>query len=359
MLHQLAFVIALLAANTDAGEAQMERNSLVYDYFQRAADKTEPRLAWEASSPAEHQAWRRTFEPKFLELLGRNPEPVPLQVHWTDEEKVETEAYTRHKIYVQSEADYWVPVYYYLPKGAEEKRAAMVCLHGHSGIYPYIGEGTEKEVEKSKAHNLDYAVKFAERGCVVAAIVQRGWNETRNEKPHSCHRVTMDAFLLGMTAVGLRTWDAMRVVDFLLTQDEVNPNRIGAAGLSGGGTTTLFLAARDERIKLAMVAGYFCTFRDSIFTIHHCICNCVPGIMQWGEMSDVAALIAPRPLLIISGDEDNIFPIEATKRAYAKLEKTYAVLDASDNLENDFFEGVHEWSNRKSYSFLEKHFGER
>lgn len=355
-MNVIGIALLVLAAAETTQASPGERNSLVYDYFQHAADATPPALAWNATSPAEHDAWRRAFEPKFLELLGRNPESVPLDVDWTAE-KMETERYTRQKIYVRSEADYWVPVYYYLPRNITAKCPAMVCLHGHSGILPYIGEGTEKERAKSQEHELDYAVTFAESGCVVAAIVQRGWNETRHETPHSCHRVTMDAFLLGMTPVGLRTWDAMRVVDFLQTQDAVDPGRIGAAGLSGGGTTTLFLAARDERIRLAMVAGYYCTFRDSIFTIHHCICNCVPGMMQWGEMSDVAALIAPRPLLIISGDQDEIFPIDATRRAYAALEKTYAVLDAAGNLESDFFEGVHQWSNRKSLGFLKTHFG--
>ncbi len=357
MLHQLAIVIAMMAANAGSGEADMERNSLVFDYFERAADNTELQLAWDAASEAEHEAWREQFEPKLLELLGRDPEPVPLAVDWAEEDKMETDLYTRHKVYVRSEADYWVPMYYYVPKNAQEPRPALICLHGHSGILPYIGEGDEGQRERSREHELDYAVKFAEAGYVVAAIVQRGWNETRHETPHSCHRVTMDSFLLGMTPVGLRTWDAMRVVDFLLTQDDVDPERIGTAGLSGGGTTALFLAAREPRIQLAMIAGYFCTFRDSIFTIHHCICNCVPGIMQWGEMSDVAALFAPRPMLIISGDEDRIFPIDATERAYAELEKTYALLGAQDNLDSDFFEGVHQWSNRKTLPFLEKHFG--
>jgi dienelactone hydrolase len=350
-------LIAILVRPALAAEEEepMERNSLVYDHFQKAADKVEPKLAWKATTPAEHEAWRSQFKPKFLELLGRNPEAVPQEVEWT--EKLETDLFTRHKIYIRSEADYWVPAFYFVPKKRQEKAPAIICLHGHSGIMPYIGEGTEKEKEKSKKHALDYAVYFAEHGYITIAVVQRGWNETSHEKPHSCHRVTMDSFLLGMTPVGLRTWDAMRVLDFLETREEVDATRIGAAGLSGGGTSTLFFAARDERVKLAMVAGYFCTFRDSIFTIHHCICNCVPGIMEWGEMSDVGALIAPRPALMISGDKDNIFPIDATKRAYAQLGKTYAVLGAKENLDSDFFEGVHEWSNRKTLSFLEKHLG--
>ncbi len=350
-------LIAILASLSAVAQEDkpMERNSLVYDHFQKAADKVDPKLAWKAATPAEHEAWRAQFRPKLQELLGRDPDPVPLEVDWT--EKVETDRFTRHKIYIRSEADYWVPAYYFVPKQVQKKAPAIICLHGHSGIMPYIGEGTEQERKKSKDHALDYAVYLAEHGYVTIAVVQRGWNETSHEKPHSCHRVTMDSFLLGMTPVGLRTWDAMRVLDFLETREEVDATRIGAAGLSGGGTSTLFFAARDERVKVAMVAGYYCTFRDSIFTIRHCICNCVPGIMEWGEMSDVGALIAPRPALMISGDEDKIFPIDATKRAYAQLGKTYATLGVEGNLESDFFEGVHEWSNRKSLSFLEKHFG--
>ncbi|MCP4639726.1 MAG: prolyl oligopeptidase family serine peptidase [bacterium] len=351
----VALAMALVGGVAAQEEETMDRNSLVYDYFQRSADEVAPKLAWNAKTPAEHEAWRTQFDAKLRELVGRMPNPVPLAVEWAEE--TETDLFTRRKVYIQSEKDYWVPAYYFVPKNITGKRPAVICLHGHSGIIPYIREGTEKEREKSRDHALDYAVYMAEHGYVTLAVVQRGWNETRNEKPHSCHRVTMDSFLIGMTPVGLRCWDAMRCLDFLEGRDEVDADRIGAAGLSGGGTTTLFFTALEPRVKLAMVAGYFCTFRDSIFTIHHCICNCVPHIMEWGEMSDVGALIAPRPCLMISGDEDRIFPIDATKRAYADLAKTYKVLGASEELDSDFFEGEHQWSNRKSLAFLEKHFG--
>jgi len=79
--------------------------------------------------------------------------------------------------------------------------------------------------------------------------------------------------------------------------------------------------------------------------------------MEWGEMSDVGALIAPRPALIISGDKDPIFPIGPTRRAYRELRKTYKLLGAEQDLESDFFDGPHAWSNRKSVPFLKKHFG--
>ena len=351
----LLLFAASALANDNTGPPA--RNSAVDTYFARRLAHVQPQLPWKATTTEEHAIWREKFDAQLRVLLGTLPERVPMDFAWDESDVLETDQFTRRKVYIQSEADYWVPAYYFVPKDIQGKTPAVVCLHGHSGIMPYIGEGTEAEKKKSADHHLDYAVYFAKHGYITLAVVQRGWNETRADTPHSCNRVTMDAFLTGATPVGLRSWDAMRCIDFLQSREEVDGARIGAAGLSGGGTTTLFLTALDERVRAGIVAGYFCTFRDSIYSIHHCICNCIPHMMEWGEMSDVGALIAPRPLLVVSGDEDPIFPIAGTKSAYAELGKTYELLGVPDQLESDFFPGEHEWSNRKSLPFLDTHLG--
>jgi dienelactone hydrolase len=262
---------------------------------------------------------------------------------------------------VRSEENYWVPAYYYVPKGIQRPAPAMVCLHGHSGIVPYIGEGDADQREKSRSHALDYARYFAQHGYVTIAPIQRGWNETCEgldlDRERGCHRMTMDTFLIGMTPVGLRCWDASRLLDFLETQDVVDATRLGVAGLSGGGMVGLFFAALEPRIRLAMLSGYYNRFRSSIYEIYHCICNCIPHMMEWGDMREVAALFAPRPFLVISGTHDAIFPIEATRAAYADLEPVYELLSAGDKLDHDFFDGPHSWSNNKTLPFLRQHFG--
>ena len=338
-----------------ASENVPSGNHSIFDNLMNKGDIQTPAMAWNAQSPAEHWAWREEFAPKLKEVVGLSPDPVLLRVEWT--ETYETDRFVRHKIYVQTEADYWVPAYYFLPKERRKKSPALICLHGHSGILPYIREGDEAQLKKSKDHELDFAVVFAEHGYITLAPVIRGWNETVGPNSNGCHRMTISSFMIGMTPIGLRTWDNMRLLDFLETQEDVDSERIGVAGLSGGGMGALFFAALEERLRLAMVGGYFCTFRDSIYEIHHCICNCVPHIMEWGEMSDLGALFAPRPALMISGTEDSIFPIEATRRAYDTLQKTYRLLGAEDNLDRDFFPGPHSWSNRKTLQFLRKHFG--
>lgn len=334
----------------------MERNSDFFRAMLQQGHAHTPRLRWQAATPAEHAAWRRRFRARLGQVVGRMPERVPLEVEW--DEKVEEPGFTRHKIYVRTEANYWAPAFLFIPKGQRLPAPALVCLHGHSGIYPYIREGTEAEKEKGRAHELDYAPYFAEHGYVTIAPIQRGWNETKvNIDPHEsgCQRMVMDACLMGQTPVGLRCWDASRLLDFLQTQEYVEPGRIGVAGLSGGGLVGLYWAALEPRVRVAMIAGFYCTMVDSIYSIYHCLCNCVPGVLEWGEMREIAALIAPRPLLAISGKQDEIFPIEATMKAYADLEPVYALLGATGNLDHDWFDGPHAWSNHKTLPFLAKH----
>lgn len=335
----------------------MIRNSDLVRHFIMQKAALAPRLTWQARTVEEHLAWRRRFERRLRRLVGSTPSKVSLQVDWV--EKMETEAFVRHKIYIRSEQHYWVPAYFFIPRQRSLPAPAIVCLHGHSGIHPYIREGDKHEQKKCRELELDFAPFFAEHGYVTIAPIQRGWNETavsvdRNET--GCQRLVLNCFLSGMTPIGLRCWDASRLVDFLEIQDCVDSSHIGVAGLSGGGMVALFWAALERRVKTAMIAGYYCTFEDSIYSIYHCLCNCVPGMLEWGEMRDVAALIAPRPLLIISGKQDPIFPIKATRRAFSALEPVYDLLGARPNLEKDFFDGPHAWSNRKTLAFLNKHF---
>lgn len=350
---------------TSADQAPSPEQNNVTAAYDHLVDEVEPAQAWNAKTPEEHAAWQKKLHATVTRLLGVMPKRVPLEVKWV--EKEEFEKFTRHKIYVRTEEAYWAPVFYYVPHEVKDKKVpAIVCLHGHSGILPYTRQYTDEAMQKKgESHDLDYAPYLAENGYVTAAIVVRGWNETVGRQdyrittvPRSCHEMTMNAFLMGMTPQGIRCWDAMRVVDFLQEQPEVDPNRIGVAGLSGGGTLTMYLPILDERIKAAMIGGAFSTYKDSIYSIHHCICNTLPGIMREADMADVVALYAPRGVLIINGTNDRIFPIDGAREQYAKLQQVYKLLDAEDHLDADFFEGDHAWNHDKTVPFLKTVFGE-
>ncbi len=350
------------ARSADPVASPPENVSPVAASFRHLGDAVTPSQSWAAATGDEHQRWQAEFQGTVQRLLGEMPEAVPLDVQWLEEKQFD--GYKRHKVLVRTEAEYWAPVYYYVPDQLAGPVPAMVCLHGHSGIVPYIDEGTSEEAkQRTRRSELDYAVHFAKAGYVSAAIVVRGWDETADRQDpgirnprRSCYQITMNSLLLGMTPQGLRCWDAMRVIDFLQTQSAVDSQQIGVAGLSGGGTLALYLPVLDERVRLVMIGGAFSGYRESIYDIHHCICNCLPGIMRYGDMSDVVALYAPRPVLLINGIHDPIFPIQQAREGFEKLQRVYALLEHPENIDADFFDGPHAWSNRKTVPFLQKHF---
>jgi len=128
-------------------------------------------------------------------------------------------------------------------------------------------------------------------------------------------------------------------------------------GISGGGTVTTFSAALEPRIRAAMISGYLNTFRDSVMSLSHCIDNYVPGILDWAEMYDVAGLIAPRPLFVESGIEDDIFPIEASKQSFARVRKVYEVFGAAPLAQQEVFNDIHSFYGVQGLPFLAKHLG--
>ena len=173
------------------------------------------------------------------------------------------------------------------------------------------------------------------RGIAALCIEQRSFGERRERhqervSTHGCHDATMHALMLGRTLLGERVFDVDRGLDYLETRDDVDWSQVGIMGNSGGGTTSLFSAAVLPRIRYAMPSCYFCTFRDSLMSIYHCADNYVPGLLQYAEMADVMGLFAPRPVVLVAGEHDNIFPIEATRRAFADLQEVYAAAGAGD-----------------------------
>jgi hypothetical protein len=152
----------------------------------------------------------------------------------------------------------------------------------------------------------------------------------------------------------MRVWQSVRMLDYLTGRGDVDAERIGAMGISGGGLASSFFAAYDKRVKACVVSGFLCTFKESIMSIYHCVDNFLPGILNYGEMADLFGLIAPRPLIIEAGLEDDIFPIEGVKSSYARLESLYGRLNAGERIGIDIFSGGHQISGAKAYDFLEK-----
>ncbi len=197
----------------------------------------------------------------------------------------------------------------------------------------------------------------------MAAPEISGFGERRHAYPNeqlwrmnpTCHGGNTYAIMLGKSIAGLRVLDNMRVLDYLQTRPEVDQNRIGAMGISGGGMNTFFTTALDSRIKACVISGYFCDWRHSILNIFHCTCNFAPGLLNLGELSDLAGLIAPRPCLVENGTHDDIFPIEHVKQTVAKARGAWRIFGVPKNLQTDYFAGAHQIHGMVAYRFLKAH----
>ena len=322
-------------------------------------------LAFRPGSPKENKTWQARLLDELTRLLGGFPgqacdlSPQILETRQED-------GYSRQLVAIQTLPGEFMPVFVLIPHlDGNACPRPVIALHGHGtwGAEAIVGDSQKTEIsEFNRPMNYDYAGQLVKRGFLVFAPDLRGFGQRLEVPDHcdsddpawisSCYSVGVNALLLGKTLLGMRVYDVMRLIDYIGTRQETSIKTLGCVGLSGGGMLTLFTTALDTRITCAVVSGYFNTFRASIMSIYHCLCNFVPGIVQVAEMVDIAGLVAPRPLLIESGTRDAIFPVDATRQAYAKLQKIYTAFNAPDRLDVDIFEGEHAWSGAKAYDWL-------
>lgn len=308
-----------------------------------------PRLAFPEGSPEAIAAWRAAATVRLGELIGTFPaEKVALRPELSA--PVKKNGYTRRAVSFETRPGMSCFGYLLIPDGLKGRAPAVICIPGHGrGVDDLVGileDGNEREHKDGYQH--DFAVQCVERGLVTLAIEPLGFGHRRSAvdreagpSVNSCGATAGAALMIGETLLGWRVWDSLRSIDFLQTLSEVDPARIGMLGISGGGTITLYAAALDPRIKVAGLSCSFCTFRDSIYSITHCIDNFVPGILRWFEAADLAALIAPRYLFAEAGEQDPIFPLPGVNAAYRDVERAFAAQGAPGHTELHVFDAGH------------------
>jgi dienelactone hydrolase len=243
------------------------------------------------------------------------------------------------------------PMYVLVPKTAPPYKAIM-AFHGHAPSVQYmLGNYPDEAIAAERlSKDANYAQALAQAGYLVCAVEQRGFGERVSdqrippENENTCRHLSFEYLMQGRTMVGERCWDGMVAISYMLNRPDVVAGTLGATGNSGGGTTTLWLSAIDERITTPVVSCYFCSFHHSILGMRHCECNYVPRILDLAEMGDLAALIAPRPLRIIAGEQDPIFPAEGVRQQFETLKRAYALWDADDKVSLTFHPGEHAYN---------------
>jgi dienelactone hydrolase len=325
-------------------------------------------------------AWRRVARAKLLELLAYSPPPCDSRPEAL--ERVELGDHVRERVLFNTTPDVRVPAFVLVPKGARLPAPGIVALHDHGGFYLWGKEkivaldGESPVLTDFRARyygGRSIALELVRRGYVVIVIDMFYWGERRmildddpadwRERPASMaperiaafnsragaseQLVGRTIFAAGFTWPGVMLWDDIRTVDYLRTRPEVDPERIGCVGLSVGGLRSMHLAALDDRVRAGVVVGWMASFpaqlrRHIRNTIGHT--KVIPGLYRHLDYPDVAAMAAPRPLLVINGLQDGLFDLDGVRAAFATLEAAYRKAGAPDRVRTRLYDTPHEFN---------------
>ncbi len=291
--------------------------------------------------------------------VGPFPEKTPLNARVTG--VVKKDGFRIEKIVYESMPNLYVTACLFIPDiKARTKVPAIIQVSGH-GFPAFRSAGTQKQL-----YNL------VKRGFVVLAIDPLGqgerlqyWDDTKKTSmmgtsPTSEHSYFGNQmFVAGISPIRYFIWDGIRGVDYLLTRKEVDPERIGIFGCSGGGTQTTFIAAFDERIKAAVPGCYITGFRRLLESIgpQDAEQNLYKGVMNGITHADLLEVRAPKPLLISSTTRD-FFSIQGAIETFDEVKQVYKVFGAEDQAAQVFDDAGHGFNKNITaiYAFFQKVF---
>ena len=293
--------------------------------------------------------WQEEAHQKLTELLGLPLSDCNTDFTVTNVEDVQN--YKRVTFQFQSEPDYYVPCTLLVPKDVKKPLPGVICLQGHSsGAHISIGIPKFPEDEEDIAGGRDFAVRAVQEGFCAISVEQRymGVNGQRKDTGMpACLKdnASMASLLIGRTAVGERVWDIHRLIDVIEEHLSayIDVNRIICMGNSGGGTTTFYASCYDKRISMSIPSCSVCSYDDSIMAMYHCPCNFIPNIRKYFDMGDLGALIAPRPLVVVCGDKDPIFPLHGVKKSFDEIKKAYKKLGKNELCQLVIGDGGHQF----------------
>ncbi len=333
-------------------------NSL-YKYFGSVAfEKFEARETEIAKlkTKADWQKRQALVRNKLLDIIGPFPEKTPLNAQVTG--VIQKDGYRVEKIIYESMPDYYVTAALFVPDNLNEKAPAVLNAIGHST------QSFRRDVYQQIIINL------VKKGFVVLTYDQIGQGERLQYYDKKLGKSKFGSttehsypgaqcFISGYSPARYFIWDGIRGVDYLISRPEVDPQRIGMTGLSGGGTSTTFISAIDERIFAAAPTCFVTNYeyllktrgpQDAEQNIYHLIAE---GL----DHPDFIELRAPKPTLIVATTRD-FFSIQGVRETYAESKNAFQAFNKEDNLqkyEGNYVHGFIKNNNEATYAFFQKH----
>jgi dienelactone hydrolase len=317
---------------------------MLAEYFRAETAKLRDGYLADVKTLDDWKTKREVYRKQLFEMLSLDPLPEKTDLKPVITGKVEHDEFTVEKIHYQSRPGLYVTGNLYIPKGlstgrlmAEKPAPTILYVCGHA-------VGTKNGIRYgNKAPYQHHGAWFARHGyvCFIIDTVHRGEIEGIH---HGTYRYKMWWWnSRGYTPAGVEAWNCIRALDYLETRKEVDKDRIGVTGRSGGGAYSWWLAALDDRIKAAVPVAGITDLQNHVVdgcVEGHCDCMYIVNTYRW-DYPLVAALVAPRPLLISNSDKDSIFPLDGVVRLHEKVRNIYKLYNAEKNLGLHITEGPH------------------
>lgn len=308
-----------------------------------------------APALAQEIAKRRKLLWNTLGLPRLTAVEQPLRVTPVDRQR--REGYTLECYEMAFLPDFITPLYLLRPDqpalGQQGGQQAVVYLNGHGGsCMRALLPQDEGEYHKR------FPLELVQQGYLVLVPELAGFGEVikqdyKERELAGCYALTTQLQLMGISMGGLRCLQAMRGLDWLMAGNTVE--KVAVSGISGGGLVSMLMCALDQRLDAGVVFCYANTFYHSVMAMRHCVDNYMPAILaDVGEIADILALAAPMPMLISGGEKDDIFPVGATRQAFADVQAVYGAMKAYNSVELEIFKGGHELSTAQVFNFLQR-----
>jgi cephalosporin-C deacetylase-like acetyl esterase len=321
----------------------------IRDYLIRSAAAISDSSLAGISSLRDWQNIRNMRYQELVEMLGLqdmllqgNRSPLNVKVTGTIQEN----GYHIEKLYYESLPGLYVRANLYIPENRKGPMPSILYVCGHSPT--------------QKVHYQAHPSKFASLGfvCLIIETIQFGEVQGHHWGPYS--EGWFNWYSRGYNPAGVEVWNGIRGLDLLIGRSEVDPEKIGVTGISGGGSQSWYLGAVDPRIRAVAPVCGASTLKAQITsrTIDgHCDCM-MPINTYRQDFADIGALIAPRPLLICQADRDGLNTIESVRELHSSISKIYKLYNEPGKLglvETPGGHSYHKISRERIFSFFLKH----
>jgi dienelactone hydrolase len=348
------------------------------------------------------EEWKAAARPAFHRHLSFDPTPSAVRGEFVRVE--EREGFRIEHVRIHASPAYAIPARVLTPSGARGRLPAVIALHCHGGQYAWgaaklVSSPDDSPVLIDYRERLyggrAYAEDLARRGFVVIVIDAFYFGERRlraetvpatavpadardafrslpslaagaaeriaaeNRVASAMEAVVAKTLLAaGAAWPGLLAWDDRRTIDYLVTRPDVDPERIGCVGLSGGGLRSAYLAAADPRIKAACVVAWMSTLGEMLpnHARRHTWMAWTPSLRASLDLPDAAALTAPGALLVQQCARDTLFPMAGMRAAVERLQAIYAKGGIPDRFRGTFHDAPHSFTpamQEEAFAWLE------